>query len=55
MIPKKIAKIFQPLDSSINYQFKKYLKNKYTDFILSNNNKVKETMMKARKRIIKVS
>ena len=44
--------ILQSLDRAINYPFKKYLKHKYTDFILANNNIVKEAMMDARKLIV---
>ena len=40
-IPKRMICILKPLDRAINYPFKKYLKHKYTDFILSNNNNVK--------------
>ena len=50
--PKRMTCYLQPLDRAINYPFKKYLKHKYTDFILANNNTVKETMMDARKRIV---
>jgi hypothetical protein len=33
-IPKRMKSVLQPLDRLINFLFKKYLKNKFTDFLL---------------------
>lgn len=48
-----MTSVVEPLDWGINFSLKKYLKQKFTDFILSNDNIVKESVMDERKRIIK--
>ncbi len=50
-IPKRMTSLLQPLDRAINFLFKKYLKMKFTEFIL-NENKKKESLEDARTRII---
>lgn len=43
--------VLQPLDRMINFPFKKYLKNKYSEFLLFDYNN-EESPSEARKRII---
>ena len=50
-IPKSMTSILQPLDGCINFPFKKYLKFKYTKFLISKQ-KIKESLDESRKRII---
>ena len=45
--------VFQPLDRSINFPFKCYLKDKFTSFLLDNTDKIKENLDDCRKRIVK--
>ena len=45
--------IIQPLDRSINFPFKCYLKDKFTDFLLNNKEKFKENIDECRKRLTK--
>ena len=51
-IPKRMTSILQPLDRLINFPFKKYLKNKFTDFLLFEQNE-KENISESRKRILR--
>ena len=46
-----MTSVLQPLDRMINNLFKKYLKIKYTEFLMSENNK-DESISDARKRIL---
>ena len=45
--------VLQPLDRSINFPFKCYLKDKFTSFLLDNTDKIKENLDDCRKRIVK--
>ena len=51
-IPKRMTSVLQPLDRMINLPFKKYLKNKFTDYMLFEK-KDKENISDSRKRILK--
>jgi len=51
-IPKRMTSVLQPLDKLINFPFKKYLKNKFTDFLLFDQNE-KENIYESRKRILR--
>ena len=51
-IPKRMTSVLQPLDRMINFPFKKYLKNKFTDFLLFDQNE-KENKSESRKRILR--
>ena len=46
-----MTSILQPLDRMINCPFKKYIKNKYKDFLLFDN-KDKENISESRKRLL---
>ena len=46
-----MTSVLQPLDRMINFPFKKYLKTKYSEFLLFENSK-EESPSEARKRII---
>ena len=52
-IPTGMTMVFQPMDRSINFQFKCYLKDKFTSFLLDNTDKIKENLDDCRKRIVK--
>jgi len=47
-----MTSVLQPLDRLINFPFKKYLKNKFTDFLLFDQNE-KENISESRKRILR--
>ena len=50
-IPKRMTCVLQPLDRIINFPFKKYVKNKYSYFLIFEN-KEKESISESRKRIL---
>ena len=51
-IPKRMTSVLQPLDRLINFPFKKHLKNKFSDFLLFEQNE-KENISESRKRILR--
>ena len=52
-IPIGMAMVLQPLDRSVNFPFKCYLKDKFTSFLLANKDKFKEKIDDCPKRVIK--
>ena len=53
-IPKRLTMVLQPLDRSINFPFKKYLKQKYSEFLFKNkDSNSKEKLSESRIRIVK--
>ena len=52
-IPAGMTMVLQPLDRSINFPFKCYLKDKFTEYLLDNRDKFKESIEECRKRLIK--
>ena len=50
-IPKRMASILLPLDRCINFPFKKYLKLKFSEFLINENN-IKSSLDESRIRII---
>ena len=52
-IPAGKTMVLQPLDRSINFPFKCYLKDKFTEFLLDNKDIIKESIDECRKRLTK--
>ena len=52
-IPAGRTMVLQPLDRSINFPFKYYLKDKFTSFLLDNKDKINEKIDECRKKIVK--
>ena len=52
-IPSGMIMVLQPLDRSINFPFKCYLKDKFTSFLLANKDIINEKIDDCRKRVVK--
>lgn len=53
-IPKRLTMVLQPLDRSINFPFKKYLKQKFSEFLFENEDSIiKEKLSESRICIVK--